>query len=45
MPARAGTAQVNAERVDHFILIIRRQRVLLDADLAALQHANWLVRA
>jgi hypothetical protein len=36
MPARARTAPVKAERVDHFILIIRRQRVLLDSDLAAL---------
>lgn len=36
MPARARTPQVGAERVDHFILVIRRQRVLLDADLAAL---------
>jgi hypothetical protein len=36
MPARARTPPVNAERVDHFILVIRRQRVLLDADLAAL---------
>lgn len=36
MPARARTHPVGAERVDHFILVIRRQRVLLDADLAAL---------
>ena len=36
MPAPARTSPVGAERVDHFILVIRRQRVLLDADLAAL---------
>ena len=36
MTTRAHAAPVSAERVDHFILIIRRQRVLLDADLAAL---------
>lgn len=36
MPARARTAPGNAERVDHLILIIRRQRILLDSDLAAL---------
>jgi hypothetical protein len=36
MPARARTPPVKAERLDHFILVIRRQRVLLDADLAAL---------
>lgn len=36
MPTRARTSPVGAERVAHFILVIRRQRVLLDADLAAL---------
>jgi hypothetical protein len=36
MPARARKSPVASERVDHFILVIRRQRVLLDADLAAL---------
>jgi ORF6N domain len=36
MPARVRIAPVNAERVGHFILVIRRQRVLLDSDLAAL---------
>jgi len=36
MPAHARTPPVDAERVDHFIPVIRRQRVLLDADLAAL---------
>jgi hypothetical protein len=36
MPARARTSAIGAERVDHFILVIRRQRVLLDSDLAAL---------
>ena len=36
MQAGARTAPVNAARVAHFILVIRRQRVLLDSDLAAL---------
>ncbi len=36
MPARDHTVPSSAERVDHFILVVRRQRVLLDADLAAL---------
>ena len=36
MPARPPATAVTAERVGQFILIIRRQRVLLDEDLAAL---------
>jgi hypothetical protein len=36
MPVRLHTAPENAEQVDHFILVIRRQRVLLDSDRAAL---------
>ena len=36
MPPRTPAITVAAERVGQFILIIRRQRVLLDEDLAAL---------
>lgn len=36
MPARAPAIAAAAERVGQFILVIRRQRVLLDEDLAAL---------
>jgi ORF6N domain len=36
MPARAPAVEIAAERVGHLILVIRRQRVLLDKDLAAL---------
>jgi ORF6N domain len=36
MPARTPAIEVAAERVSQFILVIRRQRVLLDEDLAAL---------
>jgi hypothetical protein len=36
MPARAPAIDVAAERVGQFILVIRRQRVLLDEDLATL---------
>jgi len=36
MPARAPTVAIAAERVDHFILVVRRQRVILDEDLATL---------
>ena len=36
MPARTPAIAVAAERVGQFILVIRRQRVLLDEDLAAL---------
>jgi hypothetical protein len=36
MPARTSAIAAAAERVGQFILIIRRQRVLLDEDLAAL---------
>jgi len=36
MPARTPEIAAAAERVGQFILIIRRQRVLLDEDLAAL---------
>jgi hypothetical protein len=36
MPARTPAIAAPAERVGQFILIIRRQRVLLDEDLAAL---------
>jgi len=36
MPARTPAIEVAAERVGQFILVIRRQRVLLDEDLAAL---------
>jgi hypothetical protein len=36
MPARTPAIAADAERVGQFILIIRRQRVLLDEDLAAL---------
>ena len=36
MPARTPAVVAAAERVGQFILIVRRQRVLLDEDLAAL---------
>jgi hypothetical protein len=36
MPVRTPTIAAAAERVGQFILVIRRQRVLLDEDLAAL---------
>jgi hypothetical protein len=36
MPARTPAIAVAAERVGQFILVIRRQRVLLDEHLAAL---------
>jgi hypothetical protein len=36
MPARTPAIAVAAEHVGRFILVIRRQRVLLDEDLAAL---------
>jgi len=36
MPTRSGTIAVTAERVGYFILVVRRQRVLLDEDLATL---------
>jgi hypothetical protein len=36
MPARVPALTIGAERVGQFILVIRRQRVLLDEDLAAL---------
>src|ERR1019366_928503 len=36
MPARAPNVAIDAERVGHFILVIRLQRVLLDEDLATL---------
>ena len=36
MPARMPTIAAGAERIGQFILIIRRQRILLDEDLAAL---------
>lgn len=36
MPARTPAIAAAAERVGQFILIVRRQRVLLDEDLAAL---------
>jgi len=36
MPARTPAIAAGSERVGQFILIIRRQRVLLDEDLAAL---------
>ena len=36
MSARARTIAIVAERVGHFILVVRRQRVLLDEDLATL---------
>jgi hypothetical protein len=36
MPARTPAITVASERVEQFILIIRRQRALLDEDLAAL---------
>jgi len=36
MPARAHTVAFAAEKVGQYILVIRRQRVLLDEDLAAL---------
>jgi hypothetical protein len=35
MPTRAPAVDIAAERVGHFILVIRRQRVLLDEELAA----------
>jgi hypothetical protein len=44
MPARARTSAIGAERVDQFILVIRRQRVLLDSDLAALYGVLQAVR-
>jgi ORF6N domain len=36
MPARTPAFAAGAERIRLFILVIRRQRVLLDEDLAAL---------
>lgn len=36
MPARAPAIPIAAERVGQYILAIRRHRVLLDEDLAAL---------
>jgi len=36
MPARTPAIAVTAERVGHFILVIRRQRILPDENLAAL---------
>jgi ORF6N domain len=39
----ARASPVGAERVAHFILAIRRQRVLLDADLAALYRVETRV--
>jgi hypothetical protein len=36
MPARAPNIAIAADRVGHFILVIRRQRVLLDEHLAEL---------
>jgi hypothetical protein len=36
MPARASAIDMGAERVGQIILVIRRQRVLLEEDLAAL---------
>jgi hypothetical protein len=36
MPARAPNVAIDAERVGHFILVIRLQRILLDEHLAAL---------
>jgi hypothetical protein len=36
MPARAPAVDIAAARVGQFILVIRRQRVLLDEDLATL---------
>ena len=36
MPARATNIAISAARVGHFILVIRRQRVLLDEHLAGL---------
>ena len=36
MPARMPAIAAGAERIGLFILVIRRQRVLLDEDLAAL---------
>lgn len=36
MPARQPALVIGAERIGQFILVIRRQRVLLDEDLAAL---------
>jgi len=36
MPARTPAIAVTAERVGQFILVIRRQRILLDENLAAL---------
>ena len=43
MPARARISSLGAERVAHFILVIRHQRVLLDADLAALYRVETRV--
>jgi hypothetical protein len=40
MPARTPAIAAAAERVGQFILIIRRQRVLLDEDLAALRESQ-----
>jgi ORF6N domain len=39
----ARASPVGDERVAHFILVIRRQRVLLDADLAALYRVETRV--
>jgi ORF6N domain len=36
MPARTPAIAAGAERIGQFILVIRRQRILLDEDLAAL---------
>ena len=36
MPARAPSTAIAADRVDQFILVVRRQRVLLDEHLARL---------
>src|ERR1700690_1424423 len=36
MPARAPAFAIGAKRVGQFILVIRRHRILLDEDLAAL---------
>jgi hypothetical protein len=36
MPVRAHPVAIAAERVGHLILVVRRQRVLLDEDLATL---------
>src|SRR5262249_12960449 len=39
------TSPIGAERVDHFILVMRRERVLLDAALAALYGVAARVQA